>query len=345
MKRVREAVTRIIEWVSGLRPVRVFLHFQEHRGLLLAAGLSFQAIFAVFAGIWVGFATAGLILKGNPQLSEAFFATLAHSVPGLITWDGVTGVIDPAQLMQVEILGWTGAIAAGGLLFTAAGWLSSARDAIRALFDVPREKLNYILLKLRDLGLMLGFGIALIASAALSVLSTQALELTMGWIGLRADSWIATVLARITGLVLMLLLDTLVLAVLYRTLSGLAIPLRRLAVGSVIGGVLLGVLKILGGVLLGGAGRNPLLASFALIIGLLIWFNLMSIVILAGASWIAVGMADAGIAADPRIAAAAREEEIRERARGEAARAEVAARQRRQFAALLGRKPPHDPPR
>lgn len=338
MKRIKEAV----DWVSALRPVRVFIHFTDYRGFLLAAGLSFQSIFAVFAGIWVGFASAGLILRNNPPLSDAFFTTLSHSVPGLLTWDGVTGVINPAQLMQAEILGWTGAIAAGGLLFTAVGWLSSARDAVRALFDLPGEQLNFFLLKLKDFGLMIAFGLALIVSSVLSVLSTQALDMTLGWIGLSSDSTVSTVLGRVTGLVLMLLLDTVVLAGLYRVLSGLKIPFRRLIIGSVLGATALGVLKVLGGLLLGGAGRNPLLASFAIIIGLLIWFNLICVVILLGASWIAVGMADAGIAADPKIAAERREQERLEREKADAQRAKIAAEQRSWFAKLL-RLPPRPP--
>ena len=76
---------------------------------------------------------------------------------------------------------------------------------------------------------------------------------------------------------------------------------------------------MLGSALLGGASNNPLLASFAVIIGLLIWFNFICQVILIAASWIAVGMADRGMVADPKLEEArlakqqAEEEELRER--------------------------------
>ena len=46
-----------------------------------------------------------------------------------------------------------------------------------------------------------------------------------------------------------------------------------------------------------------------MIIGLLIWFNLVCQVILLTASWIATGMADDGIVADPEIEAERREAE------------------------------------
>ncbi len=315
----------------------MFQHYADRRGFLLAGGLSYQALFAVFAAIWVGFAAFGLVLKSNPSLGGAFFDTIARSVPGLLAWRGAEGIIDPDQLMQAEILGWTGAIAAAGLLLTALGWLSSTRDAVRALFDLPGERLNFLLLKLKDLGLALGFGAALLVSSALSVFSTQALDVALGWLDIREGSVIAGVTGRIAGLALMLLLDTVVLGMLYRVLSGLTIPLRRLVVGSVLGAVALGTLKVLGGALLGGAGRNPLLASFAIVIGLLIWFNLVCSAILLGASWIAVGMADAGLAADPKVAAARREAERLALAEQEAQRAALAARQRGWLSRLLRR--------
>ena len=130
-------IRKTIAWGLTLRPVRVFRHFTERRGFLLAGGLSYQSLFAVFAAIWVGFAVFGLFLRGDLALSTAFFDMIAQSVPGLLEWHGREGVIDPDQLMRVEILGWTGAIAAAGLVVTALGWLSSIRDAIRALFDLP----------------------------------------------------------------------------------------------------------------------------------------------------------------------------------------------------------------
>ncbi|MBW8873294.1 MAG: hypothetical protein JF618_14440, partial [Leifsonia sp.] len=58
-----------------------------------------------------------------------------------------------------------------------------------------------------------------------------------------------------------------------------------------------------GSALLGGATNNPLIASFAVLAGLLIFFNLVGQVILISASWIATGLEDAGIEIDPRVAA------------------------------------------
>ncbi|WP_146181321.1 YihY/virulence factor BrkB family protein [Salinibacterium hongtaonis] len=301
MVSIPERVNKVIAWVTALRPVRVFMHYVENRGPILAAGLAFNAIFAVFAALWVAFAVAGLVISAHPDVQSAFYALLDSAIPGLIDTGDGNGAIDPDDLESASVLGWTGAIALGGLVFTALGWLAACRDAVRLLFDLPGEKLNPVLLKLKDAGLGLAFGAAILVSAALLVFSTQA-------VGSLLDAWnvpetLASLIeGRALGLILMFALDTVSLAALYRLLSGLSIPAKRLWVGAMIGGAAFGVLKILGSALLGGATNNPLLASFAVIIGLLIWFNLMCQVILLGASWIAVGMADSGLIADPRIA-------------------------------------------
>jgi membrane protein len=69
-----------------------------------------------------------------------------------------------------------------------------------------------------------------------------------------------------------------------------------------LGALGIGALKVVGGALLGGAGTNPLLASFAVIVGLLIWFNLLCQVMLLAASWIYVGMTDKGLPFGPPAA-------------------------------------------
>ena len=289
-----ERFETIVGWVNRLKPVRVFSHYVARRGGLLSASLSYQAIFAVFAGIWVAFAISGTVVRSNPALLQALFEVLETNVPGLIGGGG-SGAVDPNVLLSSSILNWTGAIAAVGLLFTALGWLASGRDAVRSLFGLPSQAINPVLLKLRDLGLAVAFGAIVLLSATLSVLSTIAVSSALDLLGVRENSAVAGLTARIVGLLLVLIIDVTVLAAFYRVVSGIEIPARLLAQGTVIAAVALGTLKALGSTLLGGASTNPLLASFAVIIGLLIWFNLVCQVILLGSAWIAVSADDAGL--------------------------------------------------
>ena len=292
---LKERIAKIVARVLRLKPVRVFMQYNTQRGPILASGLAYQAIFAVFAGLWLAFSIAGVVIVGSPALLDGLVTFLNKSVPGLIGDGSGSGAIDIKLLTRAGILGWTGAIAAVGLLLTALGWLASGRDAVRTMFGLPAASTNLLLLKLKDLGLAVGFGAAVIASAALSVASTSALGAVFDALSIDQRSLPAILVARGVGLLLVLVVDTLVLALFFRVVSGIRIPVRMLAQGTIIGAVLLGVLKALGSVLLGGATANPLLAGFAVIIGLLIWFNLLCQVILVSASWIAVSAADAGV--------------------------------------------------
>lgn len=305
---------QLIARVQRLKPVRVLQHYGRERGPILAAGLAYSAIFAVFAALWVGFSVIGAIVSEDLGLRMTVIRALSDAVPGLIDTGLNDGAIDPDDLLSTATFTFTGVIALLGLLVTALGWLDAARNAVRVLFDLPPAEGNILLRKLKDLGLAVGFGALLVISATLTVVGTQATELVLDAVGL-SETVVATVLSRIVSLAIMFVIDALVLAAFFRVLVGLHIPLAQLRSGALLGAAALGALKVLGSSLLGGATSNPLLASFAVIIGLLIFFNLVCQVILLSAAWIAVSVADAGLVLDERVAAE----------RLEAARALVAA--------------------
>ncbi|UFS57794.1 YihY/virulence factor BrkB family protein [Subtercola endophyticus] len=322
----------LIDWVLHSKPVRVFQNYGNNGGPLLASGMSYQAVFAIFAALAAAFSIFGLALANNPQLQAAIFEQINTSVPGLI---GPDGAIHPDSLTNATpALGWTGVIAIAGLIFTAVGFLGSTRSAIRLIFNLPGPKTNFVLLKLKDFGLAIAFAILLLISAALSIASSSALGFVFGLFGWDQSSVAGQVIARVVGLLVVYVFDTIVLAGVYRILSGVPIPFRQLAPGAALGAVVMGVLKVLGSSLLGGATSNPLLASFAVIIGILIWFNLICQVLLIFASWIEVSMQDAHV--DPRNLTPEQAEREALQAEAEAHRTALAA-QRTQVTSELER--------
>ncbi len=76
--------------------------------------------------------------------------------------------------------------------------------------------------------------------------------------------------------------------IMFRLAAGVKLARRSLLEGTVLAALGTGVLQIFSAELLAGAGRNPILAPFAIIIGLLIWFNLVSQVYLVAAAWSAI---------------------------------------------------------
>ncbi len=281
-------------WVKALFPVRVWMHLLDRNGMLLAAGMSYQALFAVFAAVYVGFSIAGIWLSGNPNTLASLVTIVNTAIPGLFGDNGVVHIDDllAASAAGRGILTATGVIALGGLVWTAIGWITFSRMSVRAVFGLEKDRRNFFLLKARDLLVALIFGAMLVVAATLSVVSTAALDWTFEQFGVSTAGPGYTLLARGFGVLLIFVINTVVLAALFRFLSRATIQWRRLAGGSVLGGVAMLVLQLGSSLLAGGATRNPLLATFAVFIGLLLFFRLSSIITLTAASWIAVGAMD-----------------------------------------------------
>jgi membrane protein len=289
----KSGIPGLIQAVMEWRVVRVFQHYSTDGGPLLAAGMTYNAVFATFAAVWVGFSIAGFVIAGNPTFQQALFNAINSTVPGLVE-EG--GVIDPDDLLSIGTLSWTGAFALISLILTALGFLASMRDSVRRIFDLPSDTTFFLLQKLRDLGLAVGFGVLIAISAVLSIVTNAALSWAFDLLDIDTKSLPAIVLGKAVGYVLVFLVDFVTVAAAFRILSAIPIPLKRLAVGAAIGAAAIGVLKFLFGLgLIGGVGTNPLLAGFAVIIGLLIFFNFFCQTLLLSASWINVGMRDAGI--------------------------------------------------
>ncbi len=290
------ALQRGIAWVQKLFVVRVLTYYSREQGAVLASGLAFQAIFSVFAAVWVGFSIVGLIVTGNHALQLSLIDTVSRSVPGLIkSSSSGSGAIDPKTLLRAGVFTGTGTVALVGVLVTALSWLSSARGAIRLIFGVPQLTTNFVILKLRDLGVAAGFGVAVVISAALSVAGTAATGFGLDLIGVSSHSVVGNIVGKAVTIALSFVLDAAILGSLFRILSGVKLRFSALRGGVLVGAAALSVLTVLGGSLLGVSKNNPLLASFAVILGLLIFFNLVCQVILISAAWVRVAALDRGL--------------------------------------------------
>ena len=61
---------KMLTWAKAQLPYRVYKSYSAAGGNLLAAGMSFQAVFATFAAIWVGFSLTGIFLADRPIFAE-----------------------------------------------------------------------------------------------------------------------------------------------------------------------------------------------------------------------------------------------------------------------------------
>jgi uncharacterized BrkB/YihY/UPF0761 family membrane protein len=298
--------TRLTHATMAWFPVRVWRHFLFHNGFLLAAGVSYQALFASFAAIYVAFAIAGLWLGGSESAVAALIGLINSYIPGLIAPSG--GIATPEQVQEIAsnnsgVLGWTGVIALGALIWTAIGFVTYARRAVRDIFGMPPDRRSYFLLKARDLVAAAIFGIALLVGAALGSISTWALHALGSLVDLSiGDGWVNATI-RTGSIVAGFAITSAALAALFRFLSGAQLAWRRIWPGAMIGGLGISILQLGAGLLLSYTPSNPLLATFAIFIGLLLWFRLIGIVMLVAAAWIAVAANDRDVALLPQTEA------------------------------------------
>ncbi|WP_442784831.1 YihY/virulence factor BrkB family protein [Arthrobacter sp. CG_A4] len=284
------ALLAMMPWLlarlNAFRPVRAVQHYGRQHGPLMSAGIGFRMFFSITGLLATGFSLAGLVLRGQPALLERVVSSVATNAPGLLKVDGSEGLVDPQDLLNPSGLGWAAVIAAVVTVVTSLGWIDGLRDGVRAMMQLGPLKINPVLLRLHDAGTLLLLGVTLVISAGASLVFGTA----AGWVTeqLSLDPLLAGPLTTSVKIAVPLLLGWATALIMFRLAAGLRLARRALLEGTILAAVGTAVLQVFSAELLANAGRNPLLAPFAIIIGLLIWFNLVSQVYLIAAAWAAI---------------------------------------------------------
>lgn len=273
----------VIAWALARRPVRAALLYSERRGPMLADSVTYRALFSVFAGVLLGFSIAALWLAGNPDAWRAIIDAVQAAVPGLI---GKDGVIDASDLRTPASFSIAGIVSLIALIGAALGAIGSLRTAVRVVAGTVQDDILWIWVILRNLALGIGIGVSFVLAAAV----TFAGQLGVSWIadllGLPADSAAVAWTVRLLSLLVVFALDAGLIIAIFLLLSGVRPAARSLWAGALLGAFGLIVLQELSGLFVGGATSNPLLASFASLLALLIWLNLSTQVILVACAYI-----------------------------------------------------------
>ncbi|HEY5248080.1 MAG TPA: YihY/virulence factor BrkB family protein [Dermatophilaceae bacterium] len=284
---------------TASRPGRAWKRYAEAPGNILAAGVGYFAFFSIFPAAALALSVFGFVLQGHPLLLNTVLDQLSAYLPGLVQDTGhPKGLIAPAAPRTIPLT-ITGLVAFVALVLSGLGWLGAVRAGVRAVFGMSSSGGNLIRNTMRDLGVLftLGLGIALVA------VLTGAVGVAADWvaqgIGMAGEGWVLI----LAGLAVSVPADTALMIVLLRVVSGVSLPWRDLLRGALVGGVGFSLLKISGAALLPRLTANPLFASFAIVVGLLIWLNLIARLTLFSAAWAANDFDEIrGAGVDSRIA-------------------------------------------
>lgn len=289
MKRLIEigqaAWTRWQETRAG----RTLAQYDLANGSVLCGGMAYAALFSLFAALTLGYTLFVRVLGGNADLRAAVLTQVDTWVPGLVD-TGSGGVLTPSDLVLSTGISWTSVVAVAVLLWSATNFMGALRTSVRAMFGLTENGANPVTERLRQL---LGFvllGVGVLVTAAASVVVSAAVPWTLDRVGLGEGAGWAV---RAVGFLLTVVLDAAVVAAAIRFVGGVRPARRDLLLGSLAVGIVAGGLRLLGTeVIASTATRNALLASFAVVVTLLVLVNLLARILLLASAWMSEGSPD-----------------------------------------------------
>jgi inner membrane protein YhjD len=274
--------SRLREWRSRSQwfdhQARAYERYQDRPGDRLAAALTYYAFLAFFPLTALAFALVGYVVAWYPQASQDVTKAIDGILPGLSNQIPVHEIANAklgAGLVGLVLLSW------GGL-----GFIGALRESLRAIWAVGLDEGNFFVKKLWDAVVMVSLGVTLLVSVALSGSATSATHLILTKLHL-VNITGADLVVRLLSLAVALATDMIIFFVMFSRLSGTNATWRELLRGTLLGAIGLEALKLVGTYLVGHTTRNPIYASFAVTIGLLVWINLSSRFILYAAAWTA----------------------------------------------------------
>ncbi len=262
-------------WLDHL--VRALGRYQADAGDRLAAAVTFFAFLSFFP--LLALATSLLTYVLGDEAVGTVVREVNSYAPGLAD-----------QLRLKEILtdngaaAGTGLVGLAGLLYSGLGWVDALREAIRTVWHHNVQAGNVVIKKVKDVIILAGLGATVVASIAVSALTGAFTGFALDLVDLE-QTVAAVVLAKVLGVLLGLTTSTALFLYLFWRLPKVQSPMRRVLGGALLAGVLFEVLKRVGALYIERTTDNPLYGTFAVIVGLLVWINIVSRVLLVCAAW------------------------------------------------------------
>jgi membrane protein len=262
--------------------VRAYDRHSDVLGGRLAAAITYFGFLSFFPLLALAFAAVGYVSAVYPGAQEDVTEAVRDAFPSLVgPGEGQISIVD-----VIDAKAGAGLFGLLGLLYAGLGWLDALRDALRRVFGTDDIEIGLLKKKLVDVVLLLVLGLSLLVSLAVSSLATSATTYVLDLVGLE-ETTVAVALLKVLSVTLAVGVDVLVFAILLARLSGARLTFRQVRSGAVLAAVGFEVLKLVGTFLVGRTTANPLYATFGVVVGLLVWINLVSRLAVFAAAWTA----------------------------------------------------------
>jgi membrane protein len=259
--------------------VRAYERYADRNGNQLAGAVTYFAFLSFFPLLALAFAVVGYLASMDVELT----ATLEQGLDGVLP--GLSEQLPMAEIAQARV--GAGLLGLLGLLYAGLNSVAALREALHSIWlKSVKEGPNLLLRKAVDLLVMVGLGLALLLTVSFTSVAQAATAWLLSLVGLDGSVW-ANLLLRLLALAIAVSMNMALFVLVFWLLSGSGRPARMMWRGALLGAVGFEVLKAGAAILLGGTLGNPVYASFAVLVGLLLWINLVMRLVMFSAAWTA----------------------------------------------------------
>ena len=274
-----EALRARYPWLDHL--VRAGARYTEKHGNHYAAAITFFSILALVPLVMVAFAAAGYALLGNQELLTQLQGSIQQSAPA-----GLAQTLGPIIDQAIESRNAVGIIGLAGALFTGLSWMGNLREALSEQWDQRGSAPGIVAMYAGDLVAMVLLAVAFATSFAITAVGSGLSSTVLELLGLDDQLW-ARVLLRVATLVATLAANWLVFVLVIARLPREKVTLRSAVRAGLFGAVGFVLLQQVGSIYLASVTNSPTGAAFGPIIGILVFVNLVSRLLLFATAWAA----------------------------------------------------------
>jgi membrane protein len=255
--------------------------YVDRNGDHYAAAITYFSVLSLFPLVMIGFAVAGFVLAGNPDVLRELQQSITESAPAGLG-KTLNDVIDEA----IKQRGTVGIIGLFAAIYSGYGWMTNLRDALSAMWghEIPERPFWRNIIS--DLLSLVSLGLALVVSFAITAAGSGLSSWLLRLVGLDDDGW-ALFLLRVGTIVLAVAANWLVFLWVLTRLPRQRVSARAAVRGALLAAVAFEILKQLATIYLELVGNSPTGVLFGPIIGLLLFANLVARVLLFTTAWTA----------------------------------------------------------
>jgi len=263
--------------------VRAYQRYSADAGDRLAAAVTFYWFLSLFPILLLAVSLLGYVYgdDADARVDEA----LAGVLPA--------PAVETVAMTLREAKGPAGVIGLLGTLLSGLRWIDGLRDALRSVWHQNVTAGNFVTRRLADVVALVGLFATIATSITVTGLATGFSTTALAVLGV-AETPVAVVLLRVVTYASAVLADTLLFLFLFTRLARVASPRRRVLQGALLGAVCFELLKVGGAYYVERTTSTgaATYGTFAVVVGLLLFLNLASRLLLLTAAWVVTGPYD-----------------------------------------------------